>query len=76
MFWNATQHWQAEDRIHRIGQVNPVSSYYLILKDSAEMDTVEILDQKAEMFSQVVDGKKLEEFDLLKALMQKYKGSV
>lgn len=55
--WVPFDHFQAEDRIHRIGQDEDVSIYYLYC-ENADIDAklAEKLEIKAEEFDAVVDG--------------------
>jgi SWI/SNF-related matrix-associated actin-dependent regulator 1 of chromatin subfamily A len=47
---------QAMDRIHRIGQDKPCYYYYLVGKGTLEEKIVKLLDEKADIASQVIDG--------------------
>jgi SWI/SNF-related matrix-associated actin-dependent regulator 1 of chromatin subfamily A len=76
LYYNATHHWQAEDRLHRMGQKNSVNCNYLVMDNSIESDLIELLDFKGQNFSQAVDGKKLDDFNLLGELIKKYRGVV
>ena len=72
--------WQAEDRIHRIGQKNAANIYYLIAKDTIEQDIMKILNKKANTVVATLDGgtkaNQLNIFDELeKALKKKTKGN-
>ena len=52
-----TDHWQAEDRLHRGGQTRPVTCYYLIAPNTVDEDMVKALDRKAAALTKAVDGK-------------------
>jgi len=47
---------QAEDRAHRIGQVNSVNVYYLIGENTLDAMIYPRLKLKSEVFSNIVDG--------------------
>jgi SWI/SNF-related matrix-associated actin-dependent regulator 1 of chromatin subfamily A len=47
---------QASDRIHRIGQDQICMYYYLVGKGTLEEKIVKLLDEKADIASQVIDG--------------------
>lgn len=64
-------HRQAEDRLHRGGQELPVTSYYLIARDTIDIDAVEVLDQRAAMLDGVLDGKPVAECDMLTELLER-----
>jgi len=49
-------HMQAEDRAHRIGQVNPVNVYYLLVEDTIDEDLRFVLASKVAVISQIADG--------------------
>jgi SWI/SNF-related matrix-associated actin-dependent regulator of chromatin subfamily A-like protein 1 len=56
MDWIAASHEQAEDRSHRIGQTNKVQVYYMICADTIDEYMRDILKEKQEIVSQIVDG--------------------
>ena len=45
--WTPSTMVQAEDRAHRIGQVNPVNIYYLHAKDTTDDVILQLLAQKS-----------------------------
>ncbi len=47
---------QAEDRAHRIGQINSVNVYYLIGENTLDAMIYPRLKLKSEVFSAVIDG--------------------
>lgn len=47
---------QAEDRLHRIGQVNSVQVYYLVLEGSIDARIAELIVSKMDMIAKVLDG--------------------
>jgi len=49
-------HQQAEDRAHRIGQVNSVQVYYLLAEDTIDEDLRALLAEKVAITSQIADG--------------------
>ena len=72
--WTPGEMEQAEDRVHRIGQEDSVTSYYLIADNTIENDIIELLDKKKIILDAVIDGKKTKDESLLKAILQKIKG--
>lgn len=62
---------QAEDRCHRIGQDNAVNVWYLVAKDTIEEQLLEILNAKAEVLGQVLDGKSVGEASVFQTLINK-----
>lgn len=56
--WNPADHQQAQDRVHRPGQVaTNVMIYQLFAMDTIDEDLKEMLDHKQGIFDQVIDGK-------------------
>jgi len=68
-------HTQAEDRIHRIGQKEKATIYYLIAKDTIEEDLCQIIQKKQKVLDGTLDGKKvtnqLNVYDLLEKELKK-----
>lgn len=64
-------HRQAEDRLHRSGQHNSVTSYYLVAPGTVDMDAIEVLDARAKMLDGVLDGKETATTDLLTELLER-----
>lgn len=70
--WTSTAHDQCEDRVHRIGQENAVSAYYLLAQGTIEEDLIALLDKKRQLISQVMDGVDPVNEDLLDQLLKRY----
>lgn len=73
LLWTPGIHDQAGDRIHRIGQTQPVNIYYLMANNTVEMELAEMLDKKRKDVSGVLDGKEASEDTLLVELYNRYK---
>ena len=73
LVWTPSDHMQAEDRLHRLGQKNPVNSYYLIAPGTVEEDIMKILDNKKQVIDGIISGKSIGEIDLLGDLLKEYK---
>ena len=56
MEWTPELHRQAEDRAHRIGQNGTVNVYYYVMKDTIDMDNMELLASKKKTIDIVIDG--------------------
>lgn len=70
--WTPSEHDQAEDRVHRIGQKSDsVNAWYLIAKNTIEEDIMELLDKKAQIISAVIDNKEVKDASLLTELMKR-----
>lgn len=57
--WTSTIHDQAEDRLFRIGQDHFVNNYYIVAQNTIEEDIFDLIQQKRNMVSQVMDGKEV-----------------
>ena len=55
-WWNPAVENQAADRVHRIGQKDPVTIYRLIAADTVEERVLDLHAQKQEMAEDVLDG--------------------
>ncbi|MDM7990764.1 DEAD/DEAH box helicase [Arthrobacter sp. zg-Y877] len=54
-WWNPAAESQAVDRTHRIGQKNNVMVYRMVAKDTIEEKVMALKEQKAKLFSSVMD---------------------
>jgi SNF2 family DNA or RNA helicase len=55
-WWNFAVQNQATDRAHRIGQVNVVTVYKLILKGTVEENILRLQERKRELADQILHG--------------------
>lgn len=70
--WSPGIHDQAEDRVHRIGQTaDSVGAWYLLAEDTVEMEIASLLDEKRKVVNAVLDGKEVEERELLTELFKR-----
>ena len=67
----ATDSMQAEDRLHRGGQENPVTIYYTCAKGTVDEDMMKALDDKKKILDAVLDGKETESSDLLMEILSR-----
>lgn len=56
LHWNPAKMWQAEDRVHRIGQENRVNIYQFVMEDTIEERILFRLSQKKAMIDNVIDS--------------------
>ncbi len=63
---------QAEDRVHRIGQVESVNIYFLLAQKTIDEKIAMMLDNKTKVLDAVLDGKVTEQDSLLTEIMNKY----
>lgn len=54
VFWTPAVNHQAEDRLHRIGQKNPVTVIRLVLPNTIDDDMQEILRRKEKVFTETM----------------------
>lgn len=72
--WTPGEMVQAEDRIHRIGQeAEAINVWYLLAEGTIEEDIAVLLDKKAKVLGEVLDGKRPEAGSLLTELLDKMK---
>lgn len=57
--WVPANHWQAEDRAHRIGQTCRVNVVYMVARKTLEEFVRTVLDTKARLVDDVVEGRAL-----------------
>ena len=54
--WTPADHDQAEDRCHRIGQDGNVMAWYLLARESIDIDIQELIAEKREVVDAATDG--------------------
>lgn len=59
--WVPANHWQAEDRVHRIGQNGVVQVTYMVGQGTLEEFVRAVLETKANLVNAIVEGRVLEE---------------
>ena len=55
--WTPAEHDQAEDRVHRIGQRDSVTAWYLLAGGTVDVEIARLLDEKRAVVDQTVDGR-------------------
>lgn len=55
-WWNPSVEAQATDRTHRIGQINPITTIKLVVKDSIEEKILELQKRKQNLFNGIVES--------------------
>ncbi|MBK3332589.1 DEAD/DEAH box helicase [Persephonella atlantica] len=65
LHWNPAKMWQAEDRIHRIGQKNKVSIYNFVMKNTVEEKILQKINEKKALISSVMDGMESKEEEII-----------
>lgn len=75
MDWTPGAHQQAEDRIHRIGQTEVVTPFYLVAEETFDADMYEVIEAKATTIAGATDGFDVETEDsLIQFLIERLKG--
>jgi len=54
--WTPAEHDQAEDRIHRIGQKDGVTAWYLLAEDSIDEDITDLINEKRIVVDAATEG--------------------
>jgi SWI/SNF-related matrix-associated actin-dependent regulator 1 of chromatin subfamily A len=71
LIWTGMKLIQAEGRLHRLGQKNPVSAYYLVAENTTESLLCKVIHAKQASINAIVDGKPdLQEFDVLESMFK------
>jgi SWI/SNF-related matrix-associated actin-dependent regulator 1 of chromatin subfamily A len=68
--WESASCYQAEDRLHRIGQNNPVNVYYMVAENTIEHELIKLIDQKDKIVKEVIDG----ESDSVSEFLETFRG--
>ena len=61
--WVPANHWQAEDRAHRIGQAGTVNVTYMVARGTIEEFVRTVLENKARIVDELVEGRSLGDLD-------------
>jgi SWI/SNF-related matrix-associated actin-dependent regulator 1 of chromatin subfamily A len=72
--WTPGELTQAEDRIHRIGQVENCTIHMLAGEATIDVDICEVLAKKAKIMAQVLDGATEEDTGVLDELIARLRG--
>jgi hypothetical protein len=67
--WTPAAHDQAEDRVHRIGQEEAVTAWYLLAADTIDERIAAVLDRKRELVRAATDGSAAGEETVLDELL-------
>ena len=70
--WTPGELEQASDRVHRIGQKNSVSIYYLLAHETIEDKIATMIDKKRKVLDGILDGKNTENESLLTELLKQF----
>jgi SNF2 family DNA or RNA helicase len=68
--WTPARHDQAEDRLHRIGQRDAVTAWYLLAPNTIDETMAQILERKRGVISAVTEGQVRDEERLAEAVVR------
>jgi len=68
--WTPARHDQAEDRLHRIGQRDAVTAWYLLAPNTIDESMASVLEQKRALIDAVTDGQVRAEERLVDAVVR------
>jgi hypothetical protein len=72
--WTPAMHDQAEDRLHRIGQHDAVTAWYLLAAETIDETMIELIARKRGIVGAVTDGRRDESEALLQAVVRELRG--
>ena len=72
--WTPARHDQAEDRLHRIGQENAVTAWYLLAPDTIDEMMAAVLARKRSLIGAITDGQVLDEERVVDTVVRELRG--
>lgn len=73
--WQPGAYKQCEDRVYRIGTTKPVTIWNLVAENTVEVDFVTLLEEKAKVMAEVVDGDESENRGLFNEMINVIKNA-
>jgi len=73
--WTPAMHDQAEDRLHRIGQQDAVTAWYLLAAETIDETMIELISRKRGIVGAVTDGRRDESEALVQAVVRELRAS-
>ncbi len=74
--WTPGEHDQAEDRVHRIGQKDAVTAWYLVAPGTIDEAILAMIDKKRKVLASVLDGRAVDGHSLLSVLLTEMQDGV
>jgi len=68
--WTPAMHDQAEDRLHRIGQRDAVTAWYLLAAETIDEMMARVIDRKRGLIAAVTDGRRLDGDGLVESVVK------
>ena len=72
--WSPAMHDQAEDRLHRIGQRDAVTAWYLLAAETIDEQMSEVLARKRGIVGAITDGRADESEAVLQSVVRALRG--
>ena len=73
--WTPAMHDQAEDRLHRIGQRDAVTAWYLLAAETIDETMIELISRKRGIVGAVTDGRRDESEALVQSVVRELRGA-
>lgn len=73
--WTPAMHDQAEDRLHRIGQRDAVTAWYLLAAETIDETMIELIARKRGIVGAVTDGRRDESEALVQSVVRELRGT-
>src|SRR4051794_1110561 len=73
--WTPAMHDQAEDRLHRIGQHDAVTAWYLLAAETIDETMIELIARKRGIVGAVTDGRRDESEALVQSVVRELRGT-
>ena len=74
LYWTPSDHLQCEDRCYgRLSNLHGANIWYLIAADTIEEKITELLEKKARILDQILDGKAVDDESVFTNLLESLK---
>jgi SNF2 family DNA or RNA helicase len=73
--WTPAMHDQAEDRLHRIGQHDAVTAWYLLAANTIDETIVELIERKRGIVGAVTDGRRNDSENLIQSVVRELRSA-
>ena len=72
--WTPAMHDQAEDRLHRIGQRDAVTAWYLLAAESIDETMARLIERKRAIVAAVTDGRSADADGMVASVIRELRG--
>jgi SWI/SNF-related matrix-associated actin-dependent regulator of chromatin subfamily A-like protein 1 len=73
--WTPAMHDQAEDRVHRMGQRDAVTAWYLLAAGTIDETMARLIERKRDLVAAVTDGRERDEEPLVEAVVRELRNA-